>query len=89
MHLCPRYYWFVNAGALIAFSGVAAVQQNVSFSWGFFIPFVSMILAIVFLQLARRHYIHKKLTGTVFFRRIYNNLLILVMGGYECDLKMF
>ncbi|XP_025095030.1 solute carrier family 15 member 4-like isoform X1 [Pomacea canaliculata] len=57
------YTWFANAGALIAYSGVAVVQQNVSFSWGFFIPLLSMLLGIVSLQFARRHYIHKQLTG--------------------------
>nr|KAG5685477.1 hypothetical protein BaRGS_013088 [Batillaria attramentaria] len=55
------YYWFVNAGALIAYVAVAAVQQNVSFGWGFLIPFLTMLLAIFFLLIARKNYIHKQL----------------------------
>uniref|UniRef100_A0A0B7A556 Major facilitator superfamily (MFS) profile domain-containing protein n=1 Tax=Arion vulgaris TaxID=1028688 RepID=A0A0B7A556_9EUPU len=53
------FYWFVNAGGLIAFVGIAYVQQNVSFSWGFLIPLLSMILSLVFLHIARGHYIYK------------------------------
>ncbi|KAK7442686.1 hypothetical protein BaRGS_00040510, partial [Batillaria attramentaria] len=59
------YYWFVNAGALIAYVAVAAVQQNVSFGWGFLIPFLTMLLAIFFLLIARKNYIHKQLKGSV------------------------
>lgn len=59
------FYWFVNAGALAAYVGVAAVQQNVSFAWGYFIPFCTMILAIVFLLVARKHYRYQTLQGSM------------------------
>ncbi|KAL8604551.1 hypothetical protein ACOMHN_015835 [Nucella lapillus] len=51
-----RFYWFVNAGALIAYGGVAAIQQNISFAWGYVVPFLSMMLALVFFLLGRKHY---------------------------------
>ncbi|KAK7111646.1 solute carrier family 15 member 4-like [Littorina saxatilis] len=59
------FYWFVNAGALIAYVGVAAVQQNVSFAWGFFIPFLSMMLAIFFLLLSRKNYRYRTIKGSM------------------------
>lgn len=59
------FYWFVNAGALIAYGGSAAVQQNVSFAWGYVIPFFSMILAIIFLLLGRKHYRYRPLKGSM------------------------
>lgn len=59
------FYWFVNAGALIAYVGVAAVQQNISFAWGYLIPLLSMILAIFFLMIARKNYRHQTLKGSM------------------------
>ncbi|BFZ02960.1 hypothetical protein BsWGS_05999 [Bradybaena similaris] len=59
------FYWFVNAGGLVAFTGIAYVQQNVSFSWGFVIPFICMILSLIFLHIARTHYILKTGEGSV------------------------
>nr|KAG5685480.1 hypothetical protein BaRGS_013091 [Batillaria attramentaria] len=38
--------------------------QNVSFAWGFLIPFLTMLLAIFFLLIARKNYIHKQLSGS-------------------------
>jgi peptide/histidine transporter 3/4 len=58
-----RFYWFVNAGALVAYVGIAAVQQNVSFAWGYFIPFCTMILAIFFLLIARGKYRYRTKQG--------------------------
>ncbi|XP_059157142.1 solute carrier family 15 member 4-like [Physella acuta] len=59
------FYWFVNAGGLIAFSAIAHVQQNISFTWGFFIPLVSMLLSLIILNVARKHYIYKSGQGSV------------------------
>lgn len=59
------FYWFVNAGALIAYVAVAAVQQNVSFALGFLIPFITMLLAIFFFLVARKNYVHKQLKGSM------------------------
>ncbi|CAL1528966.1 unnamed protein product [Lymnaea stagnalis] len=59
------FYWFVNAGGLIAFSAIAYVQQNISFTWGYFIPLVSILLSIILLNIARSHYIYKPGQGSV------------------------
>ncbi|KAL8587503.1 hypothetical protein ACOMHN_000909 [Nucella lapillus] len=50
------YYWFVNTGAFIAFVGVATVQQSVGFAWGFLIPLLTMLLAVVVFLIPRENY---------------------------------
>ncbi|GAB1609474.1 protein NRT1/ PTR FAMILY 8.4-like, partial [Argonauta hians] len=57
------FYWFINLGALIAYSGVALVQQNISFDIGYFIPFVTMLFAMFTLVAGRNIYKHKEPTG--------------------------
>ena len=47
----------VNLGSIIAFTGVAYVQQNISFFWGYLIPPLSMLLAIIAFVAARKWYI--------------------------------
>lgn len=59
------FYWFINVGALISYSGVAYVQQNISFAWGFFIPLLSMFITIVLFIAAKPFYIHKPPGGSV------------------------
>ncbi|XP_050394288.1 solute carrier family 15 member 4 [Patella vulgata] len=59
------FYWFINAGAMIAYTAVAYVQQNISFAWGFFIPLVSMILALIIFLSFRSKYINTPPTGSV------------------------
>lgn len=51
-----RFYWFINAGSFIAFLGVAYIQQNVSFSLGYLIPFISMIVALVIFVAVKSKY---------------------------------
>ena len=58
------FYWFVNAGGLISYCAIAYVQQNVGFSWGFLIPLLSMLMALVFLNVARKYYIYKDGQGS-------------------------
>lgn len=50
------FYWFINAGSFIAFLGVAYIQQNISFSLGYLIPFISMILALVIFVAVKSKY---------------------------------
>ncbi|CAG2246363.1 PHT [Mytilus edulis] len=50
------FYWFINVGAIIAYSGVAAVQQDVGFDVGFLIPLISMIIALVIFVLNKSKY---------------------------------
>lgn len=59
------FYWFINAGSFVAYLAVAYVQQNIGFDLGFFIPLLSMILAMVFLIAGRNTYIHHPPTGSM------------------------
>lgn len=59
MFVIPRFYWFINVGSLIAYTGVAYIQQEVSFAWGFFVPLISMVIAIIIFIAAQTLYIHK------------------------------
>lgn len=58
-----RFYWFINVGSVIAFSGVAYVQQQKGFSVGFLIPLCSMFIALLIFVVARKEYIHKPSKG--------------------------
>ncbi|XP_014769777.1 solute carrier family 15 member 4 isoform X1 [Octopus bimaculoides] len=58
------FYWFINVGALIAYSCVALVQQNISFEIGYLIPFISMLFAMVALASGRSIYKHSYPTGS-------------------------
>ncbi|CAG2201532.1 PHT [Mytilus edulis] len=59
------FYWFINVGAIIAYSGVAAVQQNVGFDVGFLIPLISMIIALLIFMLNKSNYISSPVKGSV------------------------
>uniref|UniRef100_A0A0B6ZE32 Major facilitator superfamily (MFS) profile domain-containing protein n=1 Tax=Arion vulgaris TaxID=1028688 RepID=A0A0B6ZE32_9EUPU len=59
------FYWVVNVGAFIAYAGVSYVQQNVSFAWGFFIPLVSMILAVIIFVTVKSRYTRTHPNGSV------------------------
>ncbi|XP_052070570.1 solute carrier family 15 member 4-like [Mytilus californianus] len=59
------FYWFINVGAIIAYSGVAAVQQDVGFDVGFLIPLISMIIALVVFVLNKSKYISSPAKGSV------------------------
>ncbi|XP_059167062.1 solute carrier family 15 member 4-like isoform X2 [Physella acuta] len=50
------FYWVINVGALIAYTVVAAVQQDVSFAWGFFIPLATMVLALTIFVSVKNKY---------------------------------
>ncbi|KAL8587145.1 hypothetical protein ACOMHN_026113 [Nucella lapillus] len=52
------FYWFINVGSLIAYTGVVYVQQEVSFFWGFVVPLVSMVFAILLFIAIKPFYIH-------------------------------
>ncbi|PVD39570.1 hypothetical protein C0Q70_02205 [Pomacea canaliculata] len=59
------FYWFINVGSLIAYTGVAYIQQEVSFAWGFFVPLISMVIAIIIFIAAQTLYIHKPPGGSI------------------------
>ncbi|XP_060066618.1 solute carrier family 15 member 4-like [Ylistrum balloti] len=59
------FYWFINAGSLVAYSGVAYIQQNISFTIGFIIPLASMIVALIIFVAARNMYINNAVGGSI------------------------
>lgn len=59
------FYWFINAGAIVAYSGVAYVQQEVGFDFGFLIPFISMLVALVIFMAAKSRYKHSPPGGSI------------------------
>ncbi|RUS82580.1 hypothetical protein EGW08_009654 [Elysia chlorotica] len=63
------FYWVINLGALIAFTVVAYVQQEVSFAWGFFIPTLSMGLAAIVFVLGQANYQKTKPKGKVKYKK--------------------
>ena len=57
MFIFDRFYWFINAGALVAYSAVAYIQQNISFEIGFLIPLISMFVSLIIFVLAKGKYV--------------------------------
>lgn len=52
------FYWFINAGAVVAYSGVAYIQQEVGFDYGFLVPLISMLIALIIFIIAKKRYKH-------------------------------
>lgn len=59
------YYWFINVGAMIAYSGVAYVQQEIGFDYGFLIPLISMLAALVIFVAAKKRYLQTPIGGSI------------------------
>ncbi|XP_059149306.1 solute carrier family 15 member 4-like [Physella acuta] len=59
------YYWVINIGALVAYSGVAYIQQNVSFTWGLVPALVSAALQIPIFTAPRKLYTCTRPQGSV------------------------
>ncbi|XP_053384777.1 solute carrier family 15 member 4-like [Mercenaria mercenaria] len=59
------FYWVINLGALIAYSGTAYVQQEIDFDYGFLIPLASMVIALVLFIAARTKYIQTPPGGSI------------------------
>ncbi|XP_046859133.1 solute carrier family 15 member 4-like isoform X2 [Xenia sp. Carnegie-2017] len=59
------FYWFINIGALIAFTLVVYVQQDFSYFFGYLIPVVTLLLSILVFLLGRKRYIIRPPTGSV------------------------
>ncbi|XP_041362213.1 solute carrier family 15 member 4-like [Gigantopelta aegis] len=59
------FYWFINMGALIAYSAVGYIQQEISFAWGFLVPLLSMVLALVIFLFSKNNYEHLPPQGSV------------------------
>ena len=50
------FYWFIQVGALFAYTIVVYVQQEVSFFYGYLTTAVSMVVATIFLIIGRNYY---------------------------------
>ena len=50
------FYWFIQIGALLAYTVVVYVQQEVSFFYGYLITAVSMTFATILLLIGRKSY---------------------------------
>ncbi|CAL1529876.1 unnamed protein product [Lymnaea stagnalis] len=59
------FYWVVNVGALIAYAGVAYIQQEISFAWGFFVPLASMVTALCIFVAVNPMYLRTQPKGSV------------------------
>lgn len=62
------FYWIINVGALIAYTGSAYIDQEVSFIWGFSIPAISMTLASLVFILGHSKYKKTPPAGSVLTR---------------------
>lgn len=58
------FYWFIQAGSLIAFTVVVYIQQEISFFCGYLITAVSMVLATILLLIGRNHYVTHAAKGS-------------------------
>ncbi|KAL3877174.1 hypothetical protein ACJMK2_034920 [Sinanodonta woodiana] len=59
------FYWFVNVGAIVAYSGVAEIQQNIGFDYGFLVPLISMVVALMIFVIAKKKYINNPPGGSI------------------------
>lgn len=50
------FYWFINIGALLAFTLVAYVQENISFFYGNAIAATSLVIAFTLFLIGKRSY---------------------------------
>ncbi|CAL1546200.1 unnamed protein product [Lymnaea stagnalis] len=58
------FYWVINAGALLAYSGVAYLQQNESFAWGLFVPLVATVTELLVFLAPCRLYVKTRPNGS-------------------------
>lgn len=74
------FYWFINAGAIVAYSGVAYVQQEVGFDYGFLIPLLSMLLALSVFIISKSRYRHIPCGGSI----VQTSVLVCVQSCNGC-----
>lgn len=63
------YYWSINLGSFIAYSGIAYFQLKENFFSGFLIPLSCIFLATVVFCCGRRYYFINSPTG--YFKKVY------------------
>ena len=59
------YFFFIITGALLAFTVVSYIQQELSFFYGYLVSALSMILAIVLLLVGRKYYLLQPPQGSI------------------------
>ena len=59
------FYWFINAGSVIAFSIVVYVQVEVNFFVGYLTPFVAMLVATFIFVIPKEKYVLCPPNGSV------------------------
>ncbi|KAM3909822.1 solute carrier family 15 member 5 [Leptodactylus fuscus] len=53
------FYWFVNLNCLVVFVGISYIQQSVAKNLGFLIPFMSVVMSLVTIHMARNKLIYQ------------------------------
>ncbi|KAM9308946.1 solute carrier family 15 member 5 [Gastrophryne carolinensis] len=57
------YHWLVNINALVVFLGISYIQGSVARNLGFLIPFVSLVMALLTIHMARNDLIYQPMRG--------------------------
>ncbi|KAH0617109.1 hypothetical protein JD844_028772 [Phrynosoma platyrhinos] len=58
------FYWLVNLGSAIVFVSISYIQQSVAKNLGFLIPFVSVLMALITIHMARSEMIYQPPKGS-------------------------
>ncbi|XP_042325380.1 solute carrier family 15 member 5 [Sceloporus undulatus] len=58
------FYWLVNLGSAIVFVSISYIQQSVAKNLGFLIPFVSVLMALITIHMARSEMIYQPSKGS-------------------------
>ena len=58
------FFWFINLGALLSYTGVVYIQQNFDFVFGYGIAVFSMFLSVVIFVTGKRKYVYKPSGGS-------------------------
>ncbi len=59
------FYWFINVGSLVAYTGIVYLQVQKSFFYGYLVPLAGIFLATLILLSGRKRYICKPPNGSV------------------------
>ncbi|XP_075703434.1 solute carrier family 15 member 5 [Rhinoderma darwinii] len=53
------FYWLVNLNSLVVFVGISYIQQSVAKNLGFLIPFMSVVMALITIHMARNELLYQ------------------------------
>uniref|UniRef100_A0A3B4A312 Uncharacterized protein n=1 Tax=Periophthalmus magnuspinnatus TaxID=409849 RepID=A0A3B4A312_9GOBI len=60
-----NFYWLVNLNSTVVFLGIAYIQQSVAKNLGFLIPFTSVLLALMAINMVRNKFTYKPKKGSL------------------------